>query len=161
MKQDKHYGKIGEGSYVGEVPFLYSSTERPMLQPVTYKVNRNVLEGYSLSGTDFQHTLHHFPDLQEVMKLVAHQRLEKLHLVDQISLTQLQQERDLQRQKKTQIERMKQLNDLFVSHGDKSHNTKIGALGVPSTPVSLKKCDSSLDKVEEADDCDIDSSNEL
>ena len=100
------------------------------------------------------------PDLQEVMKLVAHQRLEKLHLVQKISLTQEQQEKDLLRHKRTQEERIKQLNDLFLSHGDKGSTKTVGALGQPTTPPAAIKFDPELNRIDESggnsDDSDAD-----
>ena len=99
------FGTHSEGSYIGELPFLFPETIK--FQPTAIMASSLAVEAYELSSADFQSITTSFPDVLTIMRLVAEQRLQKLHLQkyiptsstdkayveDNLRLENLQQER--------------------------------------------------------------------
>ena len=112
-KSGTKFGSHSEGSYIGELPFLFPLTVR--FQPCLYLAESIAVEAYQLAGPDFSRTCSYFPDLLVVMRLVAKQRIQKLHLQRHIATEEtdpvfLEQ---VKREERAQGERISQLNHLF------------------------------------------------
>jgi len=112
-KLGKTFGTHSEGSYIGELPFLFKNTIK--FQPCLYNAESIAVEAYLLSGADFEKTCEHFPDLPAVMRLVAKQRIVKLHLERYIATDESSAvyEMDKRKAESLQAERIGQLTKLF------------------------------------------------
>jgi hypothetical protein len=118
----RRYGTTFDGSYFGELPFLFS--ECIHRQPFEVRAASTVLEGYALRLDQFKKTLEFFPDLLPVMKLVAEQRLKKLDLEHLIPTDVADQSylAGVAREKKTQEARIMELEDLFMGQTQERRN---------------------------------------
>ena len=81
---------------------------------MSFKVSKTFFEGYSLSADEFRKTLEHFPDLLEVMKLVATQRLKKLGLEKLVLMGAEDLEVKREAEKDVQRQRLELLGELFA-----------------------------------------------
>ena len=110
----ERYGTTFDGSYIGELPFLF--TETISRQPFNVTAASAVLDAYSLSIDNFHKTLKFYPDLLEVMKLVAEQRLKKLKLDDRIPIDETEAvfKASVKEKEKRQAARIMELEDLFM-----------------------------------------------
>jgi hypothetical protein len=108
------YGTTFDGSYIGELPFVFSDVIHA--QPFHVVAASAVFDAYYWTEDDFKKTLKHFPDLLEIMRLVARQRLKKLELDDKIPTDKhhWKHKEALKRDSKDQAARIVELEDLFM-----------------------------------------------
>jgi CRP-like cAMP-binding protein len=95
----KIIGGVLPGSYFGEQGVIHKK-----LQPLSYKTRSSVML-FRLSKEDYEDLIKFYPDVQEIMLLVAGQKMKKLNLVNWM------ENKDSQQQE--QDHRIKQLETLF------------------------------------------------
>jgi len=109
----KEYGRVVEGSYCGEFPLVFSGLVKR--QPFTVTAIDRVVEGFRYTKGAFEETLGHFPELLNVMQLVARQKVKKLGMGKVVLLDREDEafgDRE-EEERETQGERIKQLEELF------------------------------------------------
>jgi len=76
--------ELSDGSYFGELPFTHKETIK--LQPMSAVVEKKVCEYHILSAAHVIELFHHFPEVEDVMRLVATQRVTRLELNGEVAL---------------------------------------------------------------------------
>ena len=84
IRDSQKLTELSDGSYFGELPFTHKDTIR--LQPMSAVVEKRVCEYHVLNKADVLEFFHHFPEVEDVMRLVASQRVERLDLKGEVAL---------------------------------------------------------------------------
>jgi len=138
LRDDVGRTRLGDGSYFGELPFCFETIE---LQPLGALVETQLCEMHTMSADNVHKLFTFYPDVEELMRLVASQRLKKLQLEDYVATDEKSEayQRQVARRGSLNNRRRRTITALFQREGaiDESRLGVAAAGGTGAAAVEM------------------------